>query len=355
MPTRYFACGVSRHASADAYFYCRFHRRQFSSLSPSNSFHDGEPSTVSRKRRLLPHGRSRRKLEVRRRNDALSSSRQQVNKGEEQKQESQVSRQDDDMPAKEDTSSTHIELNDNWHIAEILRDKPMGNPIRQAYIESQIPWKYPRTIEGWRTCFRRAWNTYLWTWEGILVTEKIRDEHGNIIGVKGKEVEEDNDTTNTKEIVKDKATEAATQIAQNVQSNVMTMKREAPKILSAAQKITGISTRDELKQWVSEQLKLGTECLSMFMKGYREGRDEEVDNMLHEYFKELDEGKESENSSISDDNTQTEPTGNEANDAATRTRTRIIDDRSWGRKSRRKKTRKQKQLPIDETNDQAVA
>ena len=319
-------------------------------MSPSDSFHNGETSAMNRRRRVLPHGRSRRKLEVKRRNDALSSSRQQVNDAEEQKQESQASQQDD-ISAKEDTSSIPVELNDNWHIAEILREKPMGNPIRQAYIESQIPWKYPRTIEGWRTCWRRAWNTYLWTWEGILIPEKIRDEYGNVIGVKEKEVEEDQDGTNSKELVKGKATEAATQIAQNVQKNVMTIKKEAPKILSTAQKLTGISTRDELKQWVSEQLKLGTECLSMFMKGYREGRDKEVDNMLHEYFKELDEGNE--NSSISDGNAQAEETGDGANDADTKTR--IFNDRPWGRRARRQQTRKQKQPSIDETNGQAVA
>jgi hypothetical protein len=43
------------------------------------------------------------------------------------------------------------------------------------------------------------------------------------------------------------------------------------------QEITGASTKEDLKVWVGDMLKLGTECLTEFMSGYRKGRDEEID------------------------------------------------------------------------------
>jgi hypothetical protein len=36
-------------------------------------------------------------------------------------------------------------------------------------------------------------------------------------------------------------------------------------------------------------LRLANECVTEFMKGYRLGRDDEVDKMLTQYFQELDE------------------------------------------------------------------
>ena len=38
---------------------------------------------------------------------------------------------------------------------------------------------------------------------------------------------------------------------------------------------------------ISESMRLATDCLKEFMAGYRKGRDEEVDKMLHKYFQEL--------------------------------------------------------------------
>jgi hypothetical protein len=199
-------------------------------------------------------------------------------------------------------------------------------------------------LEGWRICCRRAWNTYLWTWEGTLLSEKERDERGNIIGVlkKKEEDEEDEEKTTTKETIKEKATDAAVHVSQNVQKNVRTIQQEAPKLLETAQRLTGITTKEELRQWATEQLKLGTECLSMFMKGYREGRDKEVDNMLHEYFKELDETKQNASETLVSN-------GVDLTDEAPKARVR--DNRPWGRKARRKQKRPHKQFSVEETTE----
>jgi hypothetical protein len=303
-------------------------------------------SSSHRKRRVLQCGRSRRKLEAKRRNEEFLSAGKET---EEVTENPAIKSQQKDTESKCNDSDP-IQQNDNWHIVKILNGPRTLElmSIREQYIESQKPWKYPRTIEGWRICWRRAWATYLWTWEGLLIPEKERDADGNIIGVLKKKEDEEHISTDT---VKEKATEAATQIAQNVQKNVDTIQQEMPKLLKTAQKLTGITTKEELKQWVGEQLKLGTECLSMFMKGYREGRDDEVDKMLHEYFNEIDE-KES---------------NNVTNQASTNVEKSSIDDiatresvvkpkieRPWGRKARRQNTRRPKQLLTNDSGEAAV-
>lgn len=354
-PIRPLGVCISNSASLGSRIHRLFANRFGSAQTPlDDGIADDNIPTKQYKRRALSCGRSRRKLEARRRDQEFLSARErQRGDAKEQKPSPTVPQ----LPEhKEDTIKDVVkekssQQNDNWHILKILEDKDkpmMTNPIRQAYIESQIKWKYPRTIEGWRICIRRAWNTYLWTWEGTLLSEKIRDERGNIIGVKKTEDDEED----AKETMREKATDAATHIARNVQKNVATMQQEAPKLLTTAQKLTGITTKEELKQWATEQLKLGTECLTMFMKGYRQGRDEEVDKMLHEYFNDLDEENQDENktSKVHQMNT----TSNDFGAAGIVSKGVPDDNRSWGRKARRQMKRREK-LSRTEERAEAVA
>ena len=46
-----------------------------------------------------------------------------------------------------------------------------------------------------------------------------------------------------------------------------------------------------MKDFARRQLTLATQCTKEFMSGYREGRDLEVDRMLHEYFQDFDSEK----------------------------------------------------------------
>ena len=158
------------------------------------------------------------------------------------------------------------------------------------------------------------------TFEGFLLPKKKRDEHGNIIP--DDEVNEDD--TDEETTMKEKASDAANQMAGNLQKNMSTIKEEAPKLLKMGQDATGISSREELRAWVGEQLKLATACLTEFMKGYRSGRDDEVDKMLHEYFKELDEQK---------NDTTTNAAETESEDTDTRS---TKQRRLWGRIERRR-------------------
>eukprot|EP00579_Thalassiosira_antarctica_P006661 CAMPEP_0201881392 /NCGR_PEP_ID=MMETSP0902-20130614/11710_1 /ASSEMBLY_ACC=CAM_ASM_000551 /TAXON_ID=420261 /ORGANISM="Thalassiosira antarctica, Strain CCMP982" /LENGTH=385 /DNA_ID=CAMNT_0048409595 /DNA_START=21 /DNA_END=1178 /DNA_ORIENTATION=- len=294
-------------------------------FSDSNKEHDNGDKPSKRHRRVvLKYGRARRKWESKQREeDSLSSV----------KTESATlkSSEDSDVTKKKSANDDDTLKADNKEDNNTMFGVSMGNPLRERYIQNQRKIKYPRTWTGWKTVWQRAWTKYRWTFEGFILEEgkTKRDAYGNILP----QDEESDDDASTKEDdrgLREKATDAADQVAQNVQKNISTMKEEAPKLLQMGQQVTGISSREELREWLSAQLKLGTACLGEFMKGYRKGRDDEVDRMLHQYFKDLDDEKEPKN----------EEEGNESSDDG------VIRDgdakivkrqkRVWGRRERRR-------------------
>lgn len=211
--------------------------------------------------------------------------------------------------------------------SEILFGAPMSNPIRERYIRSQQKINYPKTWSGWKEIFRKTKDIYVASFEGFLLPVKKRDENGNIIAENGLDTEEEDGDEKT--TMKDQAKDAANEIANNVQKNIFTIQQEAPKLLKMGQQVTGISSKVELRAWVGEQLKLATACLTEFMKGYRSGRDDEVDKMLHEYFKDLDDQKEM----TSESTNAVEEQQSESGDDKSRKRQ---ERRLWGRKERRR-------------------
>lgn len=125
---------------------------------------------------------------------------------------------------------------------------------------------------------RLAWADYKFTWVGFfnqnrkdkaINEEELRDENGVFI-----------DT--------EKLLEKQKELRNNVDRNVETIKEGGGAVLDEMKEITGIHNNRDLKKWAMEQLKLANECVGDFMKGYREGRDEEVDKMMNEYFKDID-------------------------------------------------------------------
>ena len=82
------------------------------------------------------------------------------------------------------------------------------------------------------------------------------------------------------------------QIQSNVAKNVKFLKVEGSEALQEVQKRTGIYTLQHLKEWTALQLQLATECVQEFMVGYREGRDDEVEKMMNEYFQGMWEDEE---------------------------------------------------------------
>ena len=221
---------------------------------------------------------------------------------------------------------------------------PIGNPIRDRYIRSQQRVVYPKTLAGWRTVLGQTWETYLWTFEGFLIKEKRRDANGNVIPEEEEEASMDEKEGSEsggggEKSLRDKAGDAAGVISENVKKNISTITHETPRLVKLGQEITGASTKEDLKVWVGDMLKLGTACLTEFMSGYRKGRDEEIDRMLHEYFKELDEEKKGPD----DDDAAADPVaasgeGGESrvDEVGVAVQRRMRGKRSWGRRERRR-------------------
>ena len=213
-----------------------------------------------------------------------------------------------------------------------------GNPIRERYLRSLQPINYPKSIHGWRSLFRKSWEKYTWTFEGFLLKEKKRDEYGNVI--QRKEGEDTNDEeleVNDTKSLRAAATDAASGIANNVQQNITTLQQEAPHILRMGQQVTGISTKEELREWVRDQLKLGTACLTEFMAGYRKGRDEEIDRMLHAYFNELEGDNTKEVQHIGGDENRNNNESSSLDEKASEIQQhRMSGKRAWGRSERRR-------------------
>eukprot|EP00546_Thalassionema_frauenfeldii_P003302 CAMPEP_0178932746 /NCGR_PEP_ID=MMETSP0786-20121207/22821_1 /TAXON_ID=186022 /ORGANISM="Thalassionema frauenfeldii, Strain CCMP 1798" /LENGTH=145 /DNA_ID=CAMNT_0020610137 /DNA_START=360 /DNA_END=797 /DNA_ORIENTATION=- len=81
--------------------------------------------------------------------------------------------------------------------------------------------------------------------------------------------------------------EHRSEIRSNITKNVEFLRSEGDEALKSIKKETGIGTVEDLRKWAGEQLTLANECLKEFMSGYRHGRDEEIDKMINEYFKEV--------------------------------------------------------------------
>jgi hypothetical protein len=119
----------------------------------------------------------------------------------------------------------------------------------------------------------KAWDLYLTTWEGTI----LRAPRKEIAIVK-------------EEIAGPEGPSKGEEIRSNVARNLKVARREGTDMIGQAKEQTGIRNQEDLKAFASDMMRLATECLKEFMAGYREGRDTEVDKMLHEYFQEQ-EGK----------------------------------------------------------------
>jgi hypothetical protein len=126
----------------------------------------------------------------------------------------------------------------------------------------QGPQKPKRSLPEVFRDMGKAWELYLTTWgkeRTTLVKQDIAEPEGPS---KGEE------------------------IRSNVARNLEVARREGTDIIEQAKEQTGIRNQEDLKAFASDTMRLATECLKEFMAGYREGRDNEIDKMLHEYFQE---------------------------------------------------------------------
>lgn len=127
-----------------------------------------------------------------------------------------------------------------------------------------------------------AWSDYKGTWEGFFNNVYQKE--------KGKEGDEYGGTTvefQTEEIEK-----KGRELKDNTERNMGYLKEEGIRALEFAKESTGVQNKVDMKKWVGKQIKLASLCVNEFMKGYRQGRDDEMDKMLNEYFKDFDEKEE---------------------------------------------------------------
>lgn len=159
-----------------------------------------------------------------------------------------------------------------------LFPNPIPNPKGKEGDEEQL--EFPTSIKGWRRVLNQAWRDYRSTWEGFFDGSTAENE--NESSKKG-----ENETNPLSDMEKIIETQKLT-IQGNVERNVEFVKTEAPKLFRFVQDETKIYTKEDLKQWAGEQLKLASACVKEFLTGYRSGRDGELDKMLNTYFKEID-------------------------------------------------------------------
>ena len=133
-----------------------------------------------------------------------------------------------------------------------------------------------RIVHSYSELFQRAWEEYKLTWEGFRGKSENEEEREQEIDVEDK-------VNEAFEFVEDQQKE----IKSNVKKNMKLIKEEGGDIVDMLKDTTGIRTKTDAKKWAMKQLRLANECVAEFMKGYREGRDEEIDKMMNEYFKDI--------------------------------------------------------------------
>mmetsp|Transcript_42845 Transcript_42845/g.48681 ORF Transcript_42845/g.48681 Transcript_42845/m.48681 type:complete len:256 (-) Transcript_42845:18-785(-) len=164
---------------------------------------------------------------------------------------------------------------------------PADPPGEPEYIDPDRM-RWPKTFSGFRTLLVESWEVYISThasWSGEPETENDNNKDAN---------DKKNNKVDDALVVKD-AEKYYDKVKGNVTKNVAFLETEGKDALSAIKEKTGIHTVQDLKSWAGEQMTLANECLQEFMSGYRQGRDDEVEKMLNDYFQEEEEGEKNPN------------------------------------------------------------
>ena len=142
--------------------------------------------------------------------------------------------------------------------------------------EPSIEW--PKDYEEWKLAWREGWAMYKWTWRGFTSSRGfiVVDELDKVESEK-KEAEET--------IVNVGAT--TEEVTAQAKANAEFLKGEALSLKQTVQEHTGIHSKEDLRKSAAEMMRLASECVSEFMKGYRKGRDDEVERMVTQYFEEF--------------------------------------------------------------------
>ena len=163
-----------------------------------------------------------------------------------------------------------------------VRDILWPNPYRMRG-EKEPGTEWPRDYEEWKIVLREGWALYMWTWRGFM------SSRGFLVvdpldKVESEKVESEKEVQET--MVKIGATKE--EVMAQAKANAEFLKGEALNLKEQVQERTGIHTKEDLRRWAAEMMRLASECVNEFMKGYRKGRDDEVERMIKQYFEELE-------------------------------------------------------------------
>jgi len=141
-----------------------------------------------------------------------------------------------------------------------------------------------RSIAEWMIILQKSWSAYKETWEGFS---------DNITGSgaydQNSYEEKEKDDNNEPVFDTDAMIKTTGDLSDNAERNVKALKEEGFRTVEVIKEATGVRNKRDFKAWAATQIKLTSVCVNEFMTGYRKGRDDEVDKMLNEYFKEIDE------------------------------------------------------------------
>lgn len=177
------------------------------------------------------------------------------------------------------------EYRESDSLYKILWGEPQPTPAELEQTQNQ----WPETFAEWKEVLSKSWLQYRLSWEGFFSNHGAEDgKKDEGVFSKGIDFELDVDELRARQ------KEMQKNMADSLGRNLNTIEKEGTNLTELAKDKTGIHSKEELAKWAGDQIKLATACLNQFMSGYREGRDDEVDNMLNEYFKEFDSKQEEE-------------------------------------------------------------
>ena len=237
-----------------------------------SSFFSTEESSIFRPMKLVPRlesatgrARKRRRKQLQRQRRDAARHTQLVATGDPQ------AIPDGEHEEEESTVPPQYEPGKPWQVLFPRYHFDPNDKDAQKIDDSSEEGQSRATLGDYWRALPKAWEVYLSSWG---IEPKTKNEMAPAIK------EEDSGPSLVEET------------RDNVKENLKFAKKEGQELLDAAKEQTGIHNKEDLKTVASEMLKLATECLKEFMAGYRQGRDKEIDRMLHEYFQEEDDKKE---------------------------------------------------------------
>lgn len=166
----------------------------------------------------------------------------------------------------------------NQEDTRTVMDILFPNPYKHEKRDDVEEFVWPRNFSEWKFVLTETWEDYKWTWRGF------RTSKGLFVEDETEAAESEKKRQDQQKHLQAKAEEVTAQ----AKANAEFVKDEALSLRQQIRDQTGIHSQEDLRKWAADMMRLASECVNEFMKGYRKGRDDEVEKMLTEYFQEIE-------------------------------------------------------------------